>query len=129
MAYKKFSNIFSSLNIFLFNSKLQLTNLPLKPEINRQSRIIAVFFWHIAIRLFQLQWRAQVVLQQLQLGIYVDAVFGPLEADFGVAVREALDVNWADLDVHGVELELHLTGDDRMQSCGIADGFVFVKRH
>lgn len=33
------------------------------------------------------------------------------------------------MNVHRIKLKFHLTCNDRMQSRGIANGFVFVKRH
>jgi len=41
----------------------------------------------------------------------------------------ALDVDRTHLDVHGVQLELHLAGDDRVHPGRIAHRLVLVERH
>lgn len=91
-----------------------LTDLSLKSEVNRQPRVVSVLLRHVAIGLLELQRSSQVVLQKLQLRIDVDAIFRPLQADLGIAVREALDVDWTNLYVHGIELEFHIIDIDNM---------------
>lgn len=114
---------------FLSFPPKMLTNLSLESKVNSQPRVVAVLFRHVTIGLFQVHWRPEMVLQKLQFRVDVDSVLRPLQTDLRVAVREALDVNRAYLDIHRVKLKFHLTCNDRMQPRGIANGFVFVKRH
>lgn len=107
----------------------RLTNLPLKSKVYRQPRVVSVFLGHVAVGFLQMQWRSQVVLQQFQFRIDVHAILSPFQPDLRVAVREALDVDRTNLNVHGIELELHLTSYDCMQARGITNCLVFVKRH
>lgn len=128
-----------------------MADLALEAEVDRQAREVAVLLGHIAVRLVQLQRLAQIVLQQFQLRIEGDAVASPFQAHFLIVVgnwrrREieimslgcictqistltALDVDRTDLDVHRIQLELHLARDNRMHPGRIPNGFVLVQRH
>lgn len=82
---------------------------------------LTVLFRHVPVGLLQLQWLTQVVLQQLELRVDGDPVVGPLEPNLLIVVGKALDVDRTDLDVHRVQLELHLAGDDRMHHTRVPD--------